>query len=48
MVNGLMFTLLAGTAFAGIRHLGYGNTMFGDADFGMVGNVLAFIRKYAR
>ena len=44
-INGLMFTLLAGTAFAGIRHLDYGNTIFGDADFGLMGNVLAFLRR---
>lgn len=44
-INGVMFTLLAGTAFAGIRHLNFGNTIFGDADFGIVGNLLAFMRK---
>jgi PTS system ascorbate-specific IIC component len=45
LINGLMFTLLAGTAYAGIRHLGYGNSIFGDADFGLVGNFLAFISR---
>ena len=43
-INGLMFALLAGTAYTGIHHLDYSNTIFSDADFGLVGNVLAFLR----
>jgi ascorbate PTS system EIIC component len=48
LVNGLMFTLLAGTAFAGLRHLGYGSSIFGDADFGLVGNLLTFLSRHFR
>jgi PTS system ascorbate-specific IIC component len=43
IINGLMFTLLAGTAYTGLSHLGYSNSTFGDADFGIVGNILTFI-----
>jgi PTS system ascorbate-specific IIC component len=42
LINGLMFTLLAGTAYTGLSHLGYSNSTFGDADFGIVGNILTF------
>jgi PTS system ascorbate-specific IIC component len=44
-INGMMFTLLAGTAYIGLSQLGYGNSTFGDADFGIVGNILTFVSR---
>ncbi len=48
IINGLMFTLLAGTAYTGLSHLGYSNSTFGDSDFGIVGNILTFISTRIR
>jgi PTS system ascorbate-specific IIC component len=48
LINGLMFTLLAGTAYTGLSHLGYSNSTFGDADFGIVGNILTFFSTRVR
>jgi PTS system ascorbate-specific IIC component len=48
IINGLMFTLLTGTAYTGLSHLGYSNSTFGDADFGIVGNILTFITSHLK
>ncbi len=42
-LNGLIFTLLVGTAFVALSKLGFGNSAFGDTDFGVIGNILAFL-----
>jgi len=42
-LNGLIFTLLVGTAFVALSKLGFGSSAFGDTDFGVIGNVLAFL-----
>lgn len=42
-LNGLIFTLLVGTGFVALSKLGFGNSAFGDTDFGVIGNVLAFL-----
>lgn len=40
---GLVFTLLVGTAFVSLSKLGFGNSAFGDPDFGVLGNIMAFL-----
>ena len=42
-LNGLIFTLLAGTAYVALGQLGFANSTFGDSDFGVIGNLLAFL-----
>jgi len=42
-LNGLIFTLLAGTAYVALGQLGFANSTFGDTDFGVIGNLLAFL-----
>jgi PTS system ascorbate-specific IIC component len=42
-LNGLIFTLLVGTAFVALSQLGLGYSAFGDTDFGVIGNLLAFL-----
>ncbi len=42
-LNGLIFTLLVGTAFVALSKLGFGSSAFGDTDFGVIGNILAFL-----
>lgn len=42
-LNGLIFTLLAGTAYVALGKLGFSNSTFGDTDFGVIGNLLAFL-----
>ncbi|MEJ2012698.1 MAG: PTS ascorbate transporter subunit IIC [Anaerolineales bacterium] len=42
-LNGLIFTLLAGTAYVALGQLGFSNSTFGDTDFGVIGNLLAFL-----
>lgn len=42
-LNGIIFTVLAGTAYVGLGKLGFSNSTFGDADFGVVGNLLTFL-----
>ena len=41
--NGIVFTLLAGTAYVGLGQLGFSNSTFGDTGFGMMGSALSFI-----
>jgi PTS system ascorbate-specific IIC component len=41
-MNGVVFTLLAGTAYVALGNLGFSNSTFGDTDFGVVGNLLSF------
>jgi PTS system ascorbate-specific IIC component len=47
-LNGLIFTLLVGTAFVALSGLGFGYSAFGDTDFGVIGNVLAFLGSLLR
>jgi PTS system ascorbate-specific IIC component len=42
-LNGLIFTLLVGTGFVALSKLGLGYSAFGDTDFGVIGNLLAFL-----
>ena len=42
-LNGIIFTLLAGTAYIALGKLGFSNSTFGDADFGVIGNILSFV-----
>ena len=41
--NGVVFTLLAGTAYVGLGQLGFSNSTFGDTGFGMMGSALSFV-----
>lgn len=47
-LNGLIFTLLAGTAYVALGQLGFSNSTFGDTDFGVIGNLLAFLGSLLR
>lgn len=47
-MNGLIFTLLAGTAYVALGQLGFSNSTFGDTDFGVIGNLLAFLGALLR
>ncbi len=47
-MNGLIFTLLAGTAYVALGQLGFSNSTFGDTDFGVIGNILAFLGAVLR
>lgn len=45
---GVVFTLLAGTAYVALGQLGFSNSTFGDTDFGVISNLLAFWASLVR
>jgi PTS system ascorbate-specific IIC component len=44
-VNGLLITFLPALLLPVLGELGFANTTFGDADFGVVGIVIGFIAR---
>ncbi len=47
-MSGVVFTLLAGTAYVSLGQLGFSNSTFGDTGFGIMGNYLALLGSFFR